>query len=256
LYLRGRPTADPSANLLLDHLLGAELHFLPEDASREELISAATGMIRDLRQAGRRPHFVDLLSFSSQDNLLGSLAYVGMVVELIQQGGGLPSAPSHVYLSSGSEGSATTAGIVVGFRALGLPTRVVGVNASVQSDGVRWDTLDIARRTAHALGVDLSLTIEDVVQERGYVGRGYGYSTSDGLTAMRLAARSEGLVLDPVYTGKALAALVADVEAGRIPAKSDVVFVHTGGTPLVFRPDLARRIAGLDEMPEVDNGGT
>lgn len=244
LLLKGTPPAMPEANLLLDYLFGADIRYLSPDATKDEVNAAVAALADELREAGQRPYIIDLLNDESFDNTLAALAYVGMVAELIDQLGGPANAPDWIYLSSGSGGSGTMAGIVAGCRALGLPTRVVGVSAAHLPESVRVDTLGIARRALAALGIDVPLDAEDVIVEHGFVGRGYGEPTDEGIEAMRLAARTEGLVLDPFYTAKALAALAAHCRQGVLGPTESAVFVHTGGLPLVFLHDLATLIAG------------
>ena len=169
-----------------------------------------------------------------------------MVAELSAQMVAAVGPPEWIYLSSGSGGSATLAGTWLGCRALGWPTRVVGVSAAHTPDSVREDTLGIARRAAELLGLasDAVNRPETMIVERDYVGEGYGIATPEGLEAMRLAGRTEGLVLDPWYTAKVLAALINHVRRGRLEHSARVVFVHTGGTPLTFLHSLGRPIAG------------
>lgn len=154
--------------------------------------------------------------------------------------------PDWIYLSSGSGGSATLAGTWLGCAALGWPTRVVGVCAAPPPKSVHEDTLDIARRALRLVGLDVGLAdrSDAMILEGGFVGDGYGIATREGLEAMRLAARTEGLVLDPWYTGKALAALLGHIRLERVAPCDSVVFVHTGGVPLIFLRDLGQQIAG------------
>jgi len=246
LVLRGAMPEVPDANLLLDRLLGADIQVLPPEASAAEINAAVGQLAARLRSEGHRPRVVDLMNDESEDQELAAIAYTLMVAELVEQMGGAGNGPAWIYLSSGSGGSATQAGTWIGCRLLGLDSRVVGVTAAATDERVRDQTLEIARRTVGRLGLSPTL-IDDtrtMIVERGYVGEGYGLPTGEGLEAMRLAARSEGLLLDPVYTGKALAAMIGHVREGRIAAGDSAVFVHTGGTPLTFLYQLGPQIAG------------
>jgi 1-aminocyclopropane-1-carboxylate deaminase/D-cysteine desulfhydrase-like pyridoxal-dependent ACC family enzyme len=230
LVLRGERPERAGGNLLLDRLMGAEVHFAPElDDSVASLASA-------LKAEGRRPYVVDLVNDASPDQELAAVSYMSMMAELADQ---LPAPPDWIYLSSGSGGSATTAGTWLGCRALGMSTHVVGVTAAPTRESVREDTLEIARRAASLVGCpELCENASGLTIERGFVGEGYGIPTGRGAAAMSLAARAEGLVLDPYYTGKALAALIAHIRDGAVSREQSVVFVHTGGTPLVFLHEL------------------
>jgi len=244
LVLRGEAPEVPDGNLLLDGLLGAQTITLPAEASKADINAAVNSLVVRLCDGGHRPYVVDLMNDDSPDQELAAISYALMVCELSDQSGG--SAPDWIYLSSGSGGSATLAGTWIGCRALGWPTRVVGVSAGHVPDSVRNDTLEIASRAVKAMGLDLDASDEPqtMFMEPGFVGPGYGHATDEGLKAMRLAARAEGLVLDPIYTGKALAALIAHVRQDRVSPCDSAVFVHTGGTPLTFLHQFGSRIAG------------
>jgi 1-aminocyclopropane-1-carboxylate deaminase/D-cysteine desulfhydrase-like pyridoxal-dependent ACC family enzyme len=246
VVLRGAIPEVPDGNFLLDRLFGAVIHHVPAEASQAEFNAAVNALAAQLRAGGRTPYIVDLFNDDSCDQELGAVAYALMVAELIEQLGGVGSAPAWIYLSSGTAASATFAGTWLGCRALGLDTRVVGVAAGIVGESADHNTLGIARRAADALGIETGNTdlAQPTIIERGFVGEGYGVATDSGLEAMALAAETEGLVLDPVYTGKALAALVAHARQGRIETGADVVFVHTGGTPLTFLHEFAQKIAG------------
>jgi len=246
LVLRGEVPPVPDGNLLLDRLLGAETLFLAPGATREEVNSAVAQRAAELKSSGCRPYVVDLMNDDSEDQALAAVSYALMVAELSAQMVAAVGPPEWIYLSSGSGGSATLAGTWLGCRALGWPTRVVGVSAAHTPDSVREDTLGIARRAAELLGLasDAVNRPETMIVERDYVGEGYGIATPEGLEAMRLAGRTEGLVLDPWYTAKVLAALINHVRRGRLEHSARVVFVHTGGTPLTFLHSLGGLIAG------------
>ena len=242
LVLRGTASEPPEANLLLDRLFGAEIEILPPDHSLAMLNARVNAVMEAYRARGERPYFVDLINETSSDNILAALAYAEAIVETVDQVGGLANAPAAIYLCCGSEGSATMAGILVGCRVLGLTTRVIGIPAAKVPDQIRQGTLSIAHRALKELGVTAEITLDDIHIEHAYVGEGYAMPTAGGLEAMRLAARLEGLALEPTYTAKALAALIAHSHEGRFRAGETVWFLHSGGTPLLFQRDVARLI--------------
>jgi D-cysteine desulfhydrase/L-cysteate sulfo-lyase len=136
-------------------------------------------------------------------------------------------------MSSSGKGQA---GLVLGQRLTNAGFEVHGVTATSEYD-VPVRTAEIANETAAMLGLDLRVSPADIVNDMGFVGEGYGVPSPDGVEATQLFARMEGIVLDPVYTGKAAAGMIAHIRAGRFTPDDSVVFVHTGGTPAIFTWD-------------------
>jgi 1-aminocyclopropane-1-carboxylate deaminase/D-cysteine desulfhydrase-like pyridoxal-dependent ACC family enzyme len=215
--LGGRPPSVPEGNLLLDRLFDVELVWVGDyDAERVETTMAETCL--RLAAEGRHPYEVPLGGASD----VGTLGYVAAAAELMTQ------APlgSVVYTATGSGG--TQAGLVVG---LGHHDRVRGVDAGAIPD--------VDERIRSLVSATASLAcrpfpVGELMLDRSQIGAGYGDRTDAAKEALQLAARLEGLVLDPVYSAKALAALIADRRAGRIGADQPVVFLHTGGSPALF----------------------
>lgn len=229
LFLRGDPPAGgPQGNLLLDLLLGAEVHFFHGDDA--EMARAMAARADELRREGRRPFDINAAPMFA---VASSLAYVESLLETREQMQAAGAFPQHVYMTSGSKGQA---GLVLGRALLGERDRyrVVGVAVSKPDEDRRSAVAAIAQAAAARIGLEAQVGPEDVESERGFVGAGYGVPTPEGMAAIRLLAATEGVFLDPVYTGKGMAALLADVRSGRVAPGSDVVFVHTGGTPALF----------------------
>jgi 1-aminocyclopropane-1-carboxylate deaminase/D-cysteine desulfhydrase-like pyridoxal-dependent ACC family enzyme len=215
--LGGHPPQVPEGNLLLDRLFDAELLWVGDyDAERVETTMAETCL--RLAAEGRRPYEVPLGGASD----VGTLGYVAAAAELMTQ------APlgSLVYTATGSGG--TQAGLVVG---LGHHDRVRGVDVGAIAD-VDERIRSLVSSTASLAG--RPFPVGELVLDRSQIGAGYGDRTDAAREALQLAARLEGLVLDPVYSAKALAALIADRRAGRIGGDQPVVFLHTGGSPALF----------------------
>ena len=223
----GGETYRTSGNLLLDRVLGATLHPFPEGEDEAAADAALERRAAALAEEGRRPYVIHSAPGHAP---LGGLGYVVAAEEIVEQapGTGLDA----VVCASGS--ALTHAGLLVGLRALGERAPVLGI--CVRRDAGR-QTARVAR-VAGALagmierpdafdagGVDVS----DAV-----LAPGYGRLNDSTREAMALAARHEGLLLDPVYTAKAMAGLIAHVRSGRIAAGSRVLFVHTGGQPALF----------------------
>ncbi|HZB71036.1 MAG TPA: D-cysteine desulfhydrase family protein [Acidimicrobiales bacterium] len=211
-----RPTV-PSGNVLLDELLGADvvwggdLHYYAMEAAIEEACAA-------LSAEGRQPYRVPVGGAST----IGELGYVAAARELLEQ---VPDL-ALVVTADGSGG--THAGLVGG---LGDHARVLGVDA-----GTRPDLLDRVPEQAAvaAAAAGLPEPVGTVQLDGDRIGPGYGAPTPACREALHLAATLEGLLLDPVYTGKAMAGLVAAAREGRVPAGGRTVFLHTGGLPALF----------------------
>ncbi|HSP99069.1 MAG TPA: D-cysteine desulfhydrase family protein [Candidatus Dormibacteraeota bacterium] len=219
LVLGGQPPEMPVGNLVLDHLLGAELRWVEayEYRAVEDAIAAAAA---DLAARGRRPYRIPI----GGSTPLGALGYVRCAVELLAQA---PRAEL-VVVATGSGG--TQAGLAAG---LGEHRRVLGIDVGARP-GLAEHVQDLATRTA-ALA-ELPPPVGATQIDSSQIGAGYAAPTEACREAITMAARLEGLVLDPVYTGKAMAGLIAARRSGHIGPETRVVFVHTGGLPALFTP--------------------
>jgi D-cysteine desulfhydrase/L-cysteate sulfo-lyase len=162
-------------------------------------------------------------------DVASAVAYLETTMEMLEQLRAMGTTPTVLYMSSSGKGQA---GLELA-RALWGGFRVHGVTATREFD-VPPRTAAIANEAAGALGLDVTVRPEDVVNFDDFVGPGYGRPSPEGTEAVRLFARTEALVLDPVYTGKCAAALIAHARAGRLTGDDTVVFVHTGGAPAIF----------------------
>jgi 1-aminocyclopropane-1-carboxylate deaminase/D-cysteine desulfhydrase-like pyridoxal-dependent ACC family enzyme len=224
LVLEGSKPNVIQGNLLMDYLLGAEVHFAP---TREEQRQMLDDLADQTRKAGGRPH---ILNDNPMFDIASAAAYLEATLEVLEQLDAEGLAPSCFYMSSSGKGQA---GIVLAQRLTGLGFRVHGVTATAEFH-LPSRTAGIANETARALGLDLVITEEEIVNFGEFVGAGYGVPSEAGVEAVKLFARTEGVILDPIYTGKAAAGLVAHVREGRFTEDDLIVFVHTGGTPANF----------------------
>ena len=220
-----RDDYDRTGNILLDRLLGAELHFLPAGGDRAAAMDALA--VR-LRGAGARPYVIPL----GGSNATGALGYVNCARELVQQAEALCGGLDAVVLASSSGG--TQAGLIVGLAALGHPARVIGIDVDGDVEGVASAVREAAAATAERLDLDAAAVLGRVEVVAGYGGPAYGLPTPEMRRAVELTARREGLLLDPVYSGKAMAGLMGLIAAGRFNAGARVVFLHSGGAPALF----------------------
>lgn len=222
-----------SGNRLLDELLGATLHIATDDGAATE---ALVGQVTErLRVEGRRPFFVPLGASTG----VGALGYVACAQELLRQCGNAGVDPTHVVLATGSAG--TQAGLLQGLRLCGSKAAVIGVSVSEPSSVKCGKVRQVLDELAQVLGPGAP-AVDDgeiVVQDR-YVGAGYAIPTREAGDAIELLARAEGLLLDPVYTGKAMAGLLDLVGTGGLEAARDIIFLHSGGAPALFAYQGAR----------------
>ena len=218
-----------SGNLLLDRLLGASLHAFPVGEDEAAADAALERRARTLADEGRRPY---VIHSAPGHPPLGGLGYVLAAEEVTAQARALGVGFDAVVCASGS--ALTHAGLLVGLRALDEPVPVYGIcvrrDARRQSDRVA----QVAAELAGMIGRPAAFGAGDVEVSDEVHPPGYGRLNDAVREALALAARHEALLLDPVYTGKVMAGLVAHVRARRIAAGSRVLFVHTGGLPALF----------------------
>lgn len=215
--------AQRQGNLLLTHLFGAEV-YLPE----VDLQGAAVAEKMDaLRAAGHRPFHT-----STDARAYRAIAYIEGGVELAEQLQVQGLRPDALYLCSGAY---THVGLAVAFKALGIAVRIVGISPSPRDDGQTARAhAELARECARIMELELDFVPGDFESYAEFVGPDYGVLTDASRDAIQRVARTEGLLLDPSYTGKAMVGLLAHVQAGWWHRGQTLIFVHTGGTPALF----------------------
>jgi D-cysteine desulfhydrase family pyridoxal phosphate-dependent enzyme len=229
LVLRGEPPPQAQGNLLLDELLGAEIVWAGADDLTARLEETADA----LRSRGRRPYVVPY----GGSNPVGVCGYVAAMEELLAQAAQMGLSFDHIVLASSSGG--TQAGLTVAARALGYRGRILGISVDLPADPLRRRMAELATATADYLGLPLAFAPEDFAVEDGYRGGGYGVISDLEREAIRLLARTEGLLLDPVYTGRAFGGLIDLIRRGVFSPQERVLFWHTGGVAGLFaRPTL------------------
>ena len=230
LHLRAKMGTEKVGNLLLDDIFGATVTFTQQTDPWDPAIRAELDAIdARYRAAGRKPFIVQLTGTSANTGVAG---WVSGAAELRDDFARLDRVPDAMLAVCGS--GLSLAGLALGFKHLGCPTRMVGISAQQPEARLKPWIVDTAN--AAAAGVGLATRLEegdfDIVDTE--IGPGYGIPSEASLAAVRLAGRHEGLVLDPVYTGKGMAALAAMVADGRMNRDWSVVFLHSGGTPGLF----------------------
>jgi 1-aminocyclopropane-1-carboxylate deaminase/D-cysteine desulfhydrase-like pyridoxal-dependent ACC family enzyme len=239
LLFPGAPGA-AQGNLLLDRILGTEIVRLPfrfQDSSPAKIAGEVEKVAQGLKAAGRRPYFIP----AGGATPLGALGYFRATEELAAQARREGCNVDDIVVPFGTGG--TFAGVLLGIDVLRLGWRTFGV--SVAPEGA-WEQSGvdpyekIAQDAAGLLGMDFRLARERYRILYDYVGPAYGAVTPECADAVRTVARTDGVLLDPVYTGKAMAGLIDLVRRGEIDKARTVVFLHTGGTPAIFaHPELA-----------------
>jgi 1-aminocyclopropane-1-carboxylate deaminase/D-cysteine desulfhydrase-like pyridoxal-dependent ACC family enzyme len=245
IVLRARQPSRRNGNALLHELLGGRTVWVDADPEIRDRGSVAADMHRvadELRESGWTPYVLE-----SSLHRLSVLGYVNAVLELRAQ---LPDSPARVYVTS--EGAAL-GGLMLGSILLQLPWTVRGLAWRPTEEGTPARLANVVQEAARLLGLEAPLAPEDfVIRESG--GPSYGVGNPASWKALELAARSEGLVLDPVYTAKGLAGLIADLAEKPVLPGTEVVFIHTGGVGAVFayEEEIRREIL---EAAAVGGGG-
>ena len=216
---------ETNGNALLDHLFGAEPHFIDLGA---DIDGAMASLCDDLSAGGRTVYQVPV----GGSNPLGSLGYVDCAWELATQFRDADVHPSAIVHASGSAG--TQAGLLVGLALAGLEIDVIGMCVSRGGDAQQTKVSELVDALCAFVGrPDLADVIE-VRCDGAYVGSGYGIGTPEMSDAVKRVARTEGVFLDPVYTGKAMAGLIDYAKTGKFEGAGPIVFLHTGGAPALF----------------------
>ena len=223
LILEGSEPADVQGNLLVDHLLGADVRFA---ASRAEQSRMSREAVAAARAAGRTPCLLNDIPMFDEGS---AIAYLESTCEVVEALAEQDLAPDCFYMSSSGKGQA---GQILAQRLLG-GFRVRGITATSEFD-IPPRAAAIANRAARTLGLELTVAPDEVSNDDAYVGKEYGIPSDSGNEAVRLFARLEGIVLDPIYTGKAAAGMIDHIRRGDFTREEIVVFFHTGGTPAIF----------------------
>jgi D-cysteine desulfhydrase len=220
LVVNGTAPTSPTANALLDRLLGAEIVYV---GSREERAPAMERAAEAVRRTGGTPYVIAL----GASTPLGAAAFVAAVAELASQ-----IDPPDVIVHATSSGG-TQAGLIAGCALAGWRTHVIGISADESSQALSLEIRALFPGLAELLGVETQrLHACDVDVDDRFVGSGYGVPTAESRAAMELAARTEAVFLDPTYTAKAMAGLAA--RAREFPSGGTVLFWHTGGQVALF----------------------
>ena len=222
----GQPPENFNGNLLINHLLGAVIHWTEERAPYSRTIGQVEA---ELKAGGKRPHVVPY----GGSNATGLMGYVTAMIEVAEQAE--TSGPFDVHVFATSSGG-TQAGMILGAHLSGLEgkTRLLGISVDEHRETLAPRVARLAGEGARLLGLDWQAEAEAVEVNDGYLGGGYAVVGEAEREAIRLLARLEGILVDPVYTGRALAGLIDLIRQGAFEAGQRILFWHTGGTAALF----------------------
>ena len=227
LVLGGEKPDIVNGNLLLDQIFGCHIHWAGVNRKGEDIPQ----IVEQLKQAGKKPYVVPY----GGSNELGALAFVEALKELETQR--QDTGKSFTYIVFASSSGGTQAGLMLGKKMLDASYQIVGINIDKgETDKVPFDQfiLSLANSTAKFIGVNHDFSEEDLILNSDYVGEGYGVIGHLENEAISLTAQTEGILLDPVYTGRAMGGLFDMIRTGKIKKKDSVLFWHTGGVPALF----------------------
>ena len=217
-----------NGNVLLDHLHGATTE---TRAGGVDMNAEMEKVAERLRGEGRKVYTIP----GGGSNPTGALGYANCALELINQANEIGLAIDHIVTATGSAG--TQAGLIVGLKAINAQVPLLGIGVRAPKQKQEENVFALAERTAQKLGCPGVVLREDVVADSHYVGRGYGIPGADTLEAIRMFAELEGILLDPVYSGKGAAGLIDYVRKGIFKKGERIVFLHTGGSVALFGYD-------------------
>jgi len=225
LILSGKKPSSVTGNLLLDQLFNARIIF----TSQQERDLTLQKTFQEAWESGKRPYLIPY----GGSNTTGATAYTFAMKELLDQN----YQPDWIIFASSSAG--TQAGLVVGARLFGFKGNILGISVDETEADLKAHVASLASETADFLGEKINFLPQDIMVSADYLGGGYGVMGVPEIEAMRLFARQEGLLLDPVYTGRAAAGLIDLIRKGFFKREENVLFWHTGGTPALFSEKYA-----------------
>ena len=229
LVLTGETPQHPSANLLLDELFGAEIIYVADREERDRILQETFDRAA---KEGMKPYLVPY----GGSNSTGALGYAFAMKELMAQN----LHADWIVFATSSGG--THAGLLLGQRVFGYKGKVLGVSIDESENWLKQHVSELASLTSEKLGERIEFTPDEVLANADYCSAGYGVLTEQEREAIRLFARCEGLLLDPVYTGRAAAGMIDLIRKGFFKKDETVLFLHTGGQPALFADQYANKI--------------
>ena len=229
LLLKKRGVTEHRGNLILDDIYGAQVRFVDTDCY-EDIYAEMDRLDGELAREGRKAYHIPV----GGSTALGALGYVDAVREIVGQLAGQDARIGHIVSATGSGG--TTAGLLLGARQALPHAEVVGI--AVDTDPFETIVPELAAGAAELLGYPFHRAPGDF-RMVSHVGQGYAIPNPEDTPYIQELARKEGILLDPVYTGKAWSGMLRLLQSGGFPGQDDILFVHTGGAAALFAMDLA-----------------
>jgi len=241
LVLNGEKTEHPSANLLLDELFGVEFIIIPDRKDRERVMQETHD---EAASTGKKPYLVPYGGSSPT----GALGYAFAMEELMKQMKDFRSANerrdfgSLDYIVFGTSSGGTHAGLVLGQSVFGFKGKVLGISIDESEEWLKDRVSKLASDASEKMGERIEFARDDVLANEEYCQAGYGVLTDAEREAVKLFAKYEGLLLDPVYTGRAAAGMIDLIRKGFFKKDETILFWHTGGQPALFAEKYANKI--------------
>ena len=214
-----------NGNVLLDRLFGATIKTVPAGSDMDLALKESA---EEIKKNGGNPYIIP----GGGSNPTGALGYVNCSMELVGQLNGRGLKADHLVTATGSAG--TQAGLVVGMEGTRSGIPVLGICVGIEKKAQEEKVFDLVQRTTEFLEISGSINRDTVVANGDYVGPGYGKPTEGMLEAVQLLAREEGILLDPVYSGKGMAGFIDLIRRGHFSKNENIVFLHTGGSTALF----------------------
>ncbi|MDF2810200.1 MAG: pyridoxal-phosphate dependent enzyme [Microvirga sp.] len=231
LHLRAATGTALVGNLLLDHILGATVTFTTATDPWDPVVAEELAAIAaEYERAGRKPHVVQLTGVSAPTGVAGWMSGAAELMRDFGRNG--TGTPDFMVAVCGS--GLSLAGLALGFKHLSCPTRLIGISAQQPASRLKAWIVEVAAEATARLALETRLDVDDFTIIDSEIGTGYGIPSPASIEAVRLAGRTEGILLDPIYTGKGLAGIATSVQSGLIKSTDRVVFLHSGGTPGLF----------------------
>ncbi len=219
------PEPDMQGNFLLDSIFGITYHQVETESERGEKMDAIAG---ELRAAGHHPYIIP----GGGSNEVGACGYVAAMLELNNQIWEMSIQPRAMYFASG--GGGTQAGIALGAALFDNPFDAIGIAIEDDAGTIASRIWPIIEETINRLGIDFPLDRIELLLNDAHVGPAYAVPTRECIDAIQFLARTESIFLEPIYTAKAFAGMLADIQAGRYSSQDEIIFLHTGGNTVLF----------------------
>ncbi len=234
LVLRGEEPSEVNGNLLLDRFFGAEIRFFPVE--REEIPRIMEEVADELRKNGEKPYIIPL----GASYPIGAVGYANSVIEIYNQSKEIGLNIDWIVHAAGSGG--TQAGLVYGIKMLRMDAKVLGISMGPDAESLRRASLEIIEGISSLLNVDVKVSTREVRVIDDYAGE-EGKISKEVVEAIKTLARTEGIMLDPVYTAKAMAGTIDLIRNGFFDANENLLFIHSGGLPGLFA--YGRKLSAL-----------